>query len=186
MYNPYQNLGQAPGKGQKIYATYTTVDEGLTEQSWPFECLTSPEGVRPPEGRTVNVQSELVITGAGATPNDKWLTVVSFTPASVDEGYAIKFAGSEVGAIGTDLQWRITVDGSMPSTHTIMLGGWSTMDSPVEIVVPFVFSKTTALEVFAPAAGGAPRTVRGLIRGWVANFPPSGPVISKLRGSITS
>ena len=131
------------------------------------------------------MEAELLITGAAPTLTDKWLVVVSFTPSSVDEGFALKFAGSEVGAVGTDLQWRITVDGSMPADHTVMLGGWSVLSSPVEIIAPLVATKTTALEVFAPAAGGVGRTVRGLIRGWVANFPPTGPIVGRLRGSVT-
>lgn len=176
----HHQLGQAPGQGQKIVPTFTTVEEGLTERSWPFEAITSPVGVRPPQSRTVNLMQELVIN-----TTDQWLTVVSLTPSSAEEGFALEFAGAEVGAAGTDLQWRITLDGSTPANYNTLLGGWSTLDSPVEIITPFVSLKTTALQVYAPAAGGAPRTVRGLIRGWIASWPPTGPVIAKLRGSVT-
>lgn len=137
--------------------------------NWPYEVLIYPAAARPAYGQTFNLYRELVV---GVT--DVFVDVVSIELGSSEEGRILHLAGEEEGAIGSDLFWRFVVDESSPGRYDVMRGGWSSISNPAQIITPIPSHTKAALQVFLPAAGGAPRTVRGLLRGWVAPFDGGG------------
>jgi hypothetical protein len=137
--------------------------------NWPYEVLIYPGAARPAYASTFNIYSEVEVTVTGT-----WIDVVSISLDQSEEGRVLKWAGVEEGAAGSDLFWRIVKDESSPGRYDVMRGGWSSIAFPQDIITPIPTGSKLALQVFLPVAGGAPRTVRGLIRGWAAPFDGGG------------
>lgn len=148
------------------------------DSNWPYEVLIFPTSARPDMAESFSSQQELVIDAT-----QRWLDVISFTPMEGEEGRIIELAGEEVGAAGLDLLWRVvkgkgTIGGSQLPSFGVLLGGWSSILSPMVLPIPVERDMTVSLQVLAPAAGGVPRTVRGLLRGWTAPFDGGGSFAS--------
>lgn len=131
--------------------------------SWPYEVLIYPGAARPAYAATFNIYRELEVTVA-----DTWVTVADIELGKAEEGRVLQWAGEEEGAVGSDLFWRIVQDESQPGRYDVMRGGWSRIDLPQQIITPIPHNTLLALQVLLPAAGGTPRTVRALLRGWTA------------------
>lgn len=137
--------------------------------NWPYEVLIYPGAARPAYGKTFNLYRELEVTVA-----DTWVDVVEIELGSSEEGRVLEWAGVEEGAVGSDLFWRIVQDESSPGRYDVMRGGWSDIAIPSKIVTPIPSNTKLALQVFLPAAGGTPRTVRALLRGWTSPYDGGG------------
>jgi len=137
--------------------------------NWPYEVLIYPSAGRPAYASTFNLYRELEVTVTGI-----FVDVVAISLDQSEEGRVLKWAGVEEGAAGSDLFWRIVKNESSPGRYDVMRGGWSDIQLAQDIITPIPTGSTLALQVFLPVAGGAPRTVRGLIRGWAAPFDGGG------------
>lgn len=137
--------------------------------NWPYEVLIYPGSAGPAYAKTFNLYQELEVA-----VTDTWVTVVDVNLGRTEEGRVLQWAGEEEGAVGSDLFWRIIQDDSKLGRYDVMRGGWSQITLPQQITTPIPQQATVALQVFLPAAGGAPRTVRGLMRGWSSPFEGGG------------
>jgi len=137
--------------------------------NWPYEVLIYPGAARPAYGATFNLYEEVIVPITGS-----WVDVLSIELGPSEEGRVIQWAGEEEGAVGSDLFWRIVKNDSTPGRYDVMRGGWSSIAVPKTIVTPIPTGIKVALQVFLPAAGPSPRTVRGTMIGWTAPFDGGG------------
>lgn len=157
----------------------------LSEGSlWPYWTQIFPTSARPDYASPLNRFTETVITIA-----DRFITVISMNPGDAKEGRILEWGVNEVNAAGTtilagtDLIWRIVIGtgptlGSEISDFDPMTGTFGSIVSPIVIPLRLERNKFVSLQVFAPAAGGVPRTVRALLRGWTAPFHGGGTFAS--------
>jgi len=141
----------------------------LQGSNWPVEVAVYPSAARPIYGKTFVLYSEVEVPITGV-----WVEVIGIRTDQSEEGRVLQWAGEEEGAVGSDLFWRITVNGSSPARYDVMRGGWSSIAVPKTIATPIPTGQRVALQVFLSVAGPSPRTVRATMIGWTAPFDGGG------------
>lgn len=101
---------------------------------------------------------------AYTTVAGSWGTVAEFSVPAGLEGELLHAAGADVAG-ANNLEWRLTINGSVSVDMPQWAGVWSALDRPRLLRIPLRSGETIKLEVKAGANG---LTVRGSLDGWTA------------------